>query len=58
MLDDIEFYWTKMAAKQEINNALSNPDYCAIYLKRIVAAQWNIALEYLWKRVCDFHRKL
>src|SRR6266513_2326169 len=58
MLDDVEFYWTKMAAKQDINNTLSNPDNCAIYLKRIVAAQWDIALEYLWKRVCDFHKKL
>src|SRR5436305_6114983 len=58
MLDDVDFYWTKMAAKPDIEEALSKPSNCAINLKKIVASQWNVALEYLWKRLCDFQRRM
>ncbi|KAI1367873.1 hypothetical protein F5Y08DRAFT_297214 [Xylaria arbuscula] len=58
MLDNIEYYWTQMATKSDITNAFSSPDRCAIYLKRIVAAHWNVALDYLGKRLYDIQTNM
>ncbi|KAK5430342.1 hypothetical protein LTR34_006069 [Exophiala xenobiotica] len=52
MLDDLKFYWTQRATQRERESAINDPRMCAHYMKRIAIAQWNIALEYLWKKVC------
>ncbi len=52
LLDDLKFYWTQRATQREREAAINDPRMCAHYMERIAIAQWNIALEYLWKKVC------
>jgi len=52
------FYWTKIASEREIKRALQDPEYCGVYLERIVIGWWQVALEYLWKKVSQVEREV
>lgn len=55
MLDDIEFYWTRMATTEQINAAIHDRMQAAQFLKKAVAAYWDVYLQYLLKRlsICE-----
>jgi hypothetical protein len=38
LLDDVCFYWTKIATKDQINFAIENPYYSTLFLRNIIAS--------------------
>ena len=58
IFDDIIWYWTSAASKEEVLAAESDAATGAWFLKKIVASMWNVFLEYIWARVSEFERSL
>lgn len=47
ILDDIAFYWTNRATYAQIRKAIDVPSESTYFLKRIIASQWVLVIEYL-----------
>lgn len=58
MLDDIAWYWTHAASAEQITDAQNDMAMSAIFLQKIVASNWNVLLEYVWAKLCEFEREL
>ena len=58
IFDDIIWYWTKVASVEQVTAAQNDAAVGAIFLKKIVASMWNVFLEYIWARLCEFERSL
>ena len=62
LLDDIVFYWTSNhdTLHQDIKSAIRDPSGAksAKFLKRIVASNWVVMLEYLKQTICQLEYEL
>ena len=58
MFDDLVWYWSRAASEKQISNAQADVAMSAIFLKKIVASNWNVTLEYVWTKLCEFERAL
>ena len=58
ILDDIAWYWTKMASAEQIASAHKDAAMSSIFLKKIVASNWNVLLEFVWAKLSEFEREL
>ena len=45
-------------AIKQISNAQADVAMSAIVLKKIVASNWNVTMEYVWTKLCEFERAL
>jgi Mg2+ and Co2+ transporter CorA len=58
MFDDIAWYWTHVASLEQVKGAQKDMAMSSIFLKQIVASQWNVLLEYVWAKLCEFEKEL
>lgn len=58
ILDDIAWYWTNMASAEQIASVQKDESMSSIFLKKIVASNWNVLLELVWARLSEFERDL
>lgn len=53
---DLARYWTTRSTPVDRAAALRDPRCCATHLTKIAAAQWTLATDYLWYKVCQHER--
>jgi Mg2+ and Co2+ transporter CorA len=58
LLDDVCFYWTKIATKDEISFAIENPYHSTLFLRNIIASIWMNAIEYIQAILSELETKL
>ncbi len=58
LFDDVAWYWTQVASAEQVTGAESDVAKSAMFLKKIAASHWNVQLEYVWAKLCEFEREL
>ena len=58
IFDDIIWYWSRAANDEQISSAQNEMAMSAIFLKKIVASQWNVMLEFVWAKLSQIERAL
>lgn len=58
MFDDIVWYWSRAANDEQISSVQNDVAMSAIFLKKIVASNWNVMLEFVWAKLSEFERAL
>lgn len=58
IFDDVGFYWTKVAKQEDIIAATMQATEATRYLTKIIASNWNVLLEYIWKTLNRMDTKL
>ena len=56
IFDDIIWYWSRAATDAQILSAQSDMAMSAIFLKKSVASNWNVMLEFVWAKLSEFER--
>ena len=56
--DDILWYWSRAANDEQISSVQNDMAMSAIFLKKIVASNWNVMLEFVWAKLSEFERAL
>lgn len=57
-LDDIAWYWSQVAIDEQISSLQNDVTMCAVHMKKIVASNWNMMLEFVWAKLSEFERAL
>ncbi len=58
MFDDIVWYWSRAANDEQLLGVQKDMAMGAIFLKKIVASNWNVMLEFVWAKLSEFERAL
>lgn len=58
ILDDIAWYWMNVASTEQITSVQKDAAISSIFLKKIVASNWNVLLEFVWAKLSEFEREL
>ena len=58
ILDDIAWYWMNLASAEQIAGVQRDAAMSSIFLKKIVASNWNVLLEFVWAKLSEFEREL
>ncbi|KAL6713409.1 hypothetical protein ACLMJK_008874 [Lecanora helva] len=58
ILDDTAWYWMNKASAEQIAEVRKDALISSIFLKKIVASNWNVLLEFVWAKLSDFEREL
>lgn len=58
IFDDIVWYWSRAANDVQISSVENDMAMSAIFLKKIVASNWNVMLEFVWAKLSEFERAL
>ena len=58
IFDDIVWYWSRAANDEQTRSAQHDMALGAIFLKKIVASNWNVMLEFVWAKLSEFERAL
>ncbi|KAK1758959.1 hypothetical protein QBC47DRAFT_97084 [Echria macrotheca] len=58
IFDDIQHYWTRRSSPSDRRRAVDDPRYCAAHLCKVATAQWIVAAEYLWSKVCHLEMQV
>ena len=54
IFDDIIWYWSRAANDAQIVSAQNDMAMSAIFVKWIVASNWNVMLEFVWAKLSEF----
>ena len=58
ILDDIAWYWTSVADAEQVASVARDATASAIFLKKIIASNWNVVLEFIWAKLSEIEREL
>ena len=58
ILDDIAWYWMNVASAEQIASVQKDAAMSSIFLKKIVASNCNVLLEFVWAKLSEFEREL